>query len=222
MGRRVQLRNRPVARMSDHWRQHWQQTVLFAALTLVLVGFFMTWLDHGAAGLSFIGLEMGEQAKFLPQVRSGEIIPGRSLFYLPPITVALILALITVYWPQGRWQTWVVRFLAIGLSLLAFPAYEALGTERAEWLWRVLMIGLVVVVVAVTPLLRKMSAPMLWLLVALIALCGAFLPTWVFFEVRAAFSMLLREPVGIGCGVWANLIGHLLIAAIALGGVPGR
>lgn len=193
-----------------------KQSLFFLGLTLSLVGFFLPWLAHEAAGLSFIGLEMGEQAKFLPQVRSGQIRPARSLFYLPPITVALIIILLTTRWPERRWQTWAARALAGAVSLLAFPAIEAIGAEPEEWLWRVILIALVAGAAVLAPLLRRLSRPSIYALMFLLALAGASLPLWVYSEVRGAFSGLLGAPFGIGAGVWLHLGGHLLIMAMAL------
>lgn len=192
------------------------QTLLFLAFVAIFVGYFMVWLPHEAAGLSFTGLEMGEQAKFLPPVREGQILPGRSLFYVPPVTLALMIVLLAARWPNRRWQTWAARALAITLSLLAFPALEALGTEAAEWLWRVLMIALVVLVAAVSSVTgQSLSSRVLWLLILFVALAGAVLPTWVFLEVRPLFASLLRADASIGPGVWLNGVGHLTAAVIA-------
>jgi len=176
----------------------------------------MVWLPHEAAGLSFIGLEMGEQAKFLPQVRSGEIVPDRSLFYVPPVSVGIILVLVSSQWPAGRPQTWVARALGPLISLLAFPALEALGTEAAEWLWRVLMISLVFALAILSPLLSRIPKRVLWLLIGAAALLGALLPSWVFLAVREAFTRLLGQPIGVGAGLWLNLSGQLLAASVAL------
>lgn len=192
-----------------------RQGQLFLALTAIVVAFFMVWLPHEAAGLSFIGLEMGEEAKFLPQIQSGEILPGRSLFYVPPVSAGLMLALLSGRWPNGRWQTWAARAFAVALSWLAFPALEALGTEPAEWLWRVLMIALVVLAAALAPLLQQRER-LLWTLLGVVALAGALLPTWVYLAVRPAFSALLQEQVGIGPGVWLNLAGQLLALRVAV------
>ena len=191
------------------------QRLLFLGFTAIFIAFFMVWLPHEAAGLSFIGLEMGEQAKFLPQVRAGQILPGRSLFYVPPVSLGLMLALLSSTWPNRRWQTWVARGLAVLVSLLAFPALEAIGTEPAEWLWRVLMIALVFLVVALSGLAARLPAWLLLSLIGFVALAGAILPTWVYLAVRAAFANLLRGEVGIGPGVWLNLGGHLLIVGVA-------
>jgi hypothetical protein len=192
------------------------------ALTAILVAFFLVWLPHPAAGLSYIGLEMGEQAKFLPEVRSGAVTPGRSLFYLPPVTSALLLILLTTFWPSTR-RTWAARAIAVLVSLLAFPALEALGDpDREEWLWRLLLIALVILTAALSPRLARTPQRARWWLAAAVALAGAILPTWAFLAVRPLYSDLLRQPLGIGPGVWLNLAGHFLALAVALSWAAGR
>ena len=191
-------------------------TWLFFALTLVLAGYFMEWLSHAGAGLSYTGLEIGEQAKFLSQVRSGEIVPGRSLFYVPPISVGLIIVLTSSRWPDYRWQTWVARGLGPGIALLAFPAFEALGTESAEWLWRVVLIGLVFALAIASPLLNRIRPARFWAIVGVIAFLGAVMPAWVFLEVRAAYSVVLQQSLGVGLGFWLNTVGQLMVGLLAL------
>ena len=110
--------------MPKFWR-----ILLFAGLTAVFVGYFAVWLPGPAAGLRLIGLELGEWIKFLGVGQS------RDLFYAPPILLGLIMVLLTAGWDNRRWQTWLFRLLAIGVSLLAFPAVAAITTEpRSEWL----------------------------------------------------------------------------------------
>jgi hypothetical protein len=194
-----------------------RQRLFLLALTAILVAFFLVWLPHPAAGLSYIGLEMGEQAKFLPQVRSGEIVPGRTLFYLPPVTLALLLLLLTTFWDGVRWQTWAARAVAVATSLLAFPALEALGDpDLAEWLWRVLLIALVCMTAALTPWLAVRPARLRWGAAALVALAGAILPTWAYLAVRPLYAALLRQEIGIGPGVWLNAGAHLLALTVVL------
>lgn len=197
-------------------RRAWRRSLLFGAFTAIFVGYFMVWLPHTSAGLSFIGLEMGEQAKFLPQVQSGAILPGRSLFYVPPVTLGLMLILVSLQWPRGRAKTWATRLLGVAISLLAFPALEALGTEAAEWLWRVLMIALVFLVAIVGTALAPVGDRVIWLLVGLMALVGVILPTWVYLAVRGAFAQLLPRAPGIGPGLWLNAVGHLAVFLLAV------
>jgi hypothetical protein len=191
------------------------ETLLFLGLTAVFVGYLATWLPGPAAGLQFIGVEMGEWLKFLGVGQS------RNLFYLPAITLGLMIALLTAGWSNGRWQTWAMRGLAIVASLLAFPAIEAIRDEPAsEWLLRLQLIGLVIAAALVTGAGRRHWQTSLawlpWLLLALLGVAGALLPTWVYLSVRPLVSQAVGLPVGIGFGVWLNGGGHLLVAVVSL------
>ena len=199
-----------------------RQALLFVAFTGILFGYFMVWLPNEAAGLAFIGLEMGEQVKFLPQVKQRALGPDRTLFYLPPITLSLMLLLLTARWDRRRWQTWAMRILAVALSSLAFPALEVVGAaDRSEWLWRLLLIALVAVAaVGVSVVGRRLSVALWGFLLLLPAFAGAILPTWAYLAITPAFYQLLRRPVTYGPGLWLNLAGHLLVVALILGGLP--
>jgi hypothetical protein len=194
-----------------------QQNILLLGFTAVLTAYFLPWLPHPAAGLRLIGLEMGEWVKFLPQVRSGEISASRDWFYLPPVTLGLALALSTSHWPNGRWQTWATRVLAVWVSLLAFPAIEAIRGESADnYLFRLQLIGLVAGVAAVSSLGRYWPPFFTWLLLAILGLVGAAVPTWIYLVMRPAIGQLLATSVATGPGVWLNLVGHGLITAVSL------
>ncbi len=131
-----------------------------------------------------------------------------------------MLVLLAARWSNRRWQTWATRVLAIALSFLAFPALEALGTEAAEWLWRVLMIALVILAAAVSSITGQfLSGRVLWSLILLAALAGAILPTWTFMAVWPHFASLLRGDVGVGPGLWLNAVGHLTVAVVAAAGL---
>lgn len=191
--------------------------MLLLALTAILSGYFLPWLPHPAAGLRLIGLEMGEWVKFLPQVRSGEISARRDWFYLPPVTLGLALALLSARWPNGRWQTWAMRTLALLVSLLAFPALEAVRQESADnYLLRLQLVGLVVLVTTLSSLGRYWPPYLAWLLLVVVGLAGAAVPTWIYLVVRPAISQVLGTAVAVGPGVWLNLSGHGLIVAVTL------
>lgn len=189
--------------------------------TAILLGYFMVWLPHDLAGLSFIGLEIGEWVKFLPQVRSGQIPADRVLFYLPPITLGLILALWTAGWSNRRWQSWVTRALAVLVAMLAFPALEVILYEGSDqWLGRLILILAVAIMALLVSRLRRLPDG-LGLVVAkgltlIVAVGGLVLPTWAYLEVRPAVAELFAGAVGIGQGLWLNGIGHLLVALLAL------
>ena len=197
------------------------QTLLKVGFTSILLGYLLVWLPQPVAGLSFIGLEMGEWVKFLPQVRSGEIVPGRNLFYLPPITLGLMLGLWTVGWPNKNWRTWGMRGLAILVALLAFPSIEAILDEGIDqWLLRFLLILLVVATALGVSLLESWptsrAKTISWIIIIALGLAGAILPTWAFLAIRPAVIELVNSVVKIGPGVWLNLFGSMFVVGVAL------
>lgn len=189
---------------------------LLLGFTAVFIGYLTVWLPGPAAGLRFIGVEMGEWLKFFG------VGARRDIFYLPPITLGLMLALWTMRWQNGRWQTWTMRGLAVAVSLLAFPALADLtGGARHEYLLRVQLIGLVVVVAGLSSVAARWRETAVmgwlpWLLLLLVGLIGGVLPAWYYGEIRPYFSQVIGVSIGTGPGVWLNTLGHLLIAIIAL------
>jgi hypothetical protein len=192
----------------DKW-----QTITFMGMTAMFAGYFLVWLPGPGAGLRLIGFEIGEWIKFLG------VGPARNLFYLPPVILGILLALLTAEWPNDRWQTWVARGLAIAVSLLAFPAVAAITSEPpSEWLIRLVLIGLVILVVVVSSIIAGSPGPpkWLWAVMAGVALIGTILPTWQYLAIRPVVAELLNRPVGIGAGVWLNAIGGLFVVSAAI------
>ncbi|MFQ5397968.1 MAG: hypothetical protein ACE5E7_00035 [Anaerolineae bacterium] len=190
-------------------------SLLNLGMTAVFVGYLSVWLPGPGAGLSFLGVELGEWIKFLG------VGQNRNLFYLPPITLGLTLAVFTMSWERGRWQNWAARGTAVAVSLLAFPAIEAIRFEpQSEWLLRLELIG----VVAATAVLGGVTARpqskwgqwLPWVVMALLGVIGALWPTWIYMTIRPVVSQAVGQPIGIGLGVWLNGLGHLLIAAVSL------
>ncbi len=190
----------------------WRINVIFLGLTAMLIGYFMIWLPGPAAGLQLIGLELGEWIKFLGVGR------GRDWFYLPPIGIGLVIALLAATWPNRRPATWLARGVAAAVALLAFPAVAAIQLEpRGEWLARLLGIGVVVVVAALGAVVaaRAPGSRWPWLLIAIVALVGLVMPTGQYLAVRPVAEAIMRRPLGIGPGIWLNGGGALLVAAVA-------
>lgn len=202
--------------MSIFWqKQRWLAILAPLGATFVFIGYLTTWLPHPAAGLTLIGLDISEWSKFLPQMQAGEL-PNRDWFYLPPITLALFLILWSAAWGNGRWQTWVVRLMAVGISLLAFPALEVIRFEEAsQWQPRLVMIAMVIIMMGIAAMIGRWTRVTAVLMV-LVGLIGLILPTWAYWAVRPVISALVGAPVGIGIGVWLNLLGHLLMVGIAV------
>ena len=193
-----------------------QERLLLAGLTAVFIGYLSVWLPGPAAGLQFLGVELGEWIKFLGV---GAI---RDLFYLPPIILGLMMAVLTMGWENGRWQTWLMRGLALLVSLLAFPAYEDLmGASRSEYLLRVALIGLVGLTIILAALFGKKLvanwAWLPWILLAILGIGGAALPLWYYVsQVQPYVSNVLGLSVGVGWGLILYTAGCLGITAVSL------
>lgn len=192
-----------------------RETLLPLGWTAILVGYLSVWLPGPSAGLQFIGVEIGEWVKFLPEVQAGNVFPGRDAFYLPPITLALLMIIYSAKWPTKRWQTWAFRGLAILVSLLAFPSIDAIRREpSSEWALRLGLIALVALL-SVAMIWLGQRFPRKWGMI-LVALVGLAIPSWAYLAVRPGVADLIQTPIGIGLGVWLNLLGHLLIGFTAI------
>lgn len=190
-----------------------RQAILFAGMTAIFVAYFMVWLPGPSAGLQLIGVELGEWIKFLG------VGSRRDWFYLPPIVLGLALALLAATWPNGRFATWAARGLAAVVALLSFPAVAAIQLEpRSEWLARLLAIALVIVVSLGGAFIagRGNAARWVWAVMAAVALLGAIAPSLQYLAIRPVFEAALRQPIGIGPGVWLNAAGSVVVAWVAL------
>jgi hypothetical protein len=189
--------------------------LLWLGFTLIALGYLVVWLPQPVVGLSLIGLEMGEWVKFLPEVQAGTL-PDRNLFYLPPVLLGMMMAVWTAAWPNGRWQTWAMRGLAVGVSLLAFPSSEAIRFEPSgEWLLRVGLVGLVGATAVLSALLDRLPVKATPFLLLLLALLSLIVPTWAYFSMRPVIADLFQTAVSIGPGLLLHLLGNVLVIVAA-------
>jgi hypothetical protein len=191
-------------------RKH-AQLLLLLGFSAVFTGYLTVWLRGPGAGLSFLGIEMGEWFKFLG------VGARRDLFYLPPILLGLMLAFWTMTWPEPdshAWRAWIVRGLAMLVSLLAFPAVEDItGPVRQQYTLRVWLIGLVILLALLSGFwrLRGPWRMLPWMMLVILGVLGAGLPTWLFLQVQPFLASILGVPVRAGIGLWLNLLGNLLL-----------
>lgn len=196
------------------WR--WTAVTLVIGITAVFLGYLSVWIPGPAAGLQFIGVEVGEWLKFLG------VGPIRNVFYLPPITLSSIMLLLTVGWGNGRWQTWLWRLIACALALLSFPALEDIrGGSNGEYVPRIWLIGAVFLLFGVITLWEWREREgrfrsLAYLFCAIIGIIGLAYPTWLYSEVRPAISLVMGQAVGVGFGVWLNGLGHLALVIVAV------
>jgi hypothetical protein len=203
--------------LTGDWLSRGRQTrLLLLAFTGILAGYLTVWLPNDAAGLSFLGLEIGEWVKFLPRVQAGELPMSRDFFYLPPVILGAMMALLASRWPNSRWQTWAMRGLAILVACLALPSIDAIRFEPAsEWLLRLILVASVAILALLSGLLSKLPDLPFWLLMGMAALLGLLLPLWAYVVVRPAVAELWQRPVAFGPGIWLNSAGNLAIILLA-------
>lgn len=190
-----------------------RSNLLFLGLTVMFLGYFMTWLPGPSAGLQIIGLELGEWIKFLG------VGLRRNWFYFPPIVIGAIVALLAAMWPNGQLRTWLTRLFAVAIAMLSFPAIAAIQLEpRSEWLPRLIAIGVVAAIAIGGALVPSGDRAIrwIWFAIAIIAFLGGILPVAQYFSALPIVEGVLQRSLGAGLGVWLNLAGGVIVGSAAL------
>ena len=193
-------------------RRHWQ-ALLILGFTAVFVGYLSVWLVGPGAGLSFLGIELGEWLKFIG------LGPSRDYFYLPPVTLSAALILWTTTWVERGWRAWAVRGLALLVSLLAFPAIEDIsGPVREQYTTRVLWIGAVAALALLSAFWGEGRGwqRLAWLLIVVVSSVGLVLPLWQMAQVRPYLAELVGQPFAPGMGLWLAGFGYGLVILVSL------
>ena len=107
--------------------KQYRQILFLLSFTAIFIGYLMVWLPGPSAGLQFLGIEMGEWTKFFG------LGAKRNWFYLPPLTLALMLLFFTAGWENGRTQTWLFRGVAVAVSLLGVGDHRFITMTRAPF-----------------------------------------------------------------------------------------
>jgi len=186
---------------------------LIAAGLVGLAGYFGPWVPHRASGLTVSGLDLAEYVKFIPQVLSGNISIRREIFYLPVFAGSLMASLLASRRALPRWLRVLLGLAAIPLALAMLPPAWSPATLRlpefrlqtAALLFCLLMPPAVIVT-------RYLPDRLVLVLLAALAVPTAILPAWGFLQVRPAVAELYRQPLRLGWGFWAELLGFLFIA----------
>lgn len=203
------------------------QLLIRLSFTFILLGYFLVWLPQPAAGLSFIGLEIAEWVKFIPKVQAGNFFPSRNFFYLPPTTLAMMMAMWTAGWSNNSWRTWITRALAVLISLLVFPAFESIqGEPVSQWQIRIFFIFLVGASVVLAAYYSRENSRLPesvpWSYFLVVGFIGLILPLWSYLAIRPLAEAIIGGHVGIGIGLVLNFIGHLLLVLLSLLYIVGR
>ena len=193
--------------------------MLPAAIGTTLAGYFGPWVDHKAAGLAILGLDLGEYVKFLAPVRAEQVTLWREGFYLPLVLASLAASLVA--FRRELHYAWLVRgiLLAVGaaaaLNLLP-PAWTPQRMLTPEFRQRLLALLFCLAAIACSPLLALLPR---WLVAGLIAgsaAGAAFMPVRQLLAVLPTIAELYHQPLVPGWGVWLCAGGLLALAGLSL------
>jgi hypothetical protein len=186
---------------------------LIAAGLVGLAGYFGPWVAHRASGLIVSGLDLGEYVKFIPQVLSGQIAVPREVFYLPLFAGSLIASLLASRRTLPRWLRILLGLAAIPLALAMLPpAWSPATLQLPEFRMQMAALLFCLLMVPAVIATRYLPDRLVLILIAVLAIPAAVLPAWGFLQVRPAVVELYRQPLRLGWGFWAELLGFLFVA----------
>ena len=190
---------------------------LIAAGLVGLAGYFGPWVPHRAIGLIVSGLDLGEYVKFIPQVVSGQIALHREIFYMPVLAGSLMASLLASRRTLTRWLRVLLGFAAIPLALAMLPpAWSPASLQLPEFRQQMAAMLFCLIMVPGIAVTRYLPDRLVLVLIAALAMPAAILPAWGFLQVRPAVAGLYRQPLRLGWGFWAELLGFLFVAFWAI------
>lgn len=191
--------------------------LILAAWLLMAAGYWGPWVPAQAGGLRVLGLDLAEYVKFIAEVRSGQIVLTREVFYLPLVALSLSLSLLA-----HRPELWLPRAARWLLNLLAAPA--ALAMLPPAWTPALLttpefvkqtaaIVVCLVVAVLSYPLLRRLPARLVAGAVVLLALLAVVPLLLSFARLTPALDAIYGHALPPGRGPWQMTLGAALLAA---------
>lgn len=196
--------------------------LLLLAALLTLAGYFGPWVPHRVAGLVVTGLDLGEYVKFLPVVRSGQVLLWREGFYLPLVTVSLALSL-AAFRPALRygWSLRVLLLLVAGVAALNLlpPAWDQSTFRNPEFRQQIQALVLCLVAAVISPVLALLPRWFSASLVLVLSVLALWFPLRDFLRVLPAIRELYNQPLPLGWGVYVMAAGLLLLLTLTILGL---
>lgn len=189
---------------------------------LALSGYFGPWIDHKVAGLVVTGLDLGEYVKFLPIVQSGQVTLWREGFYLPLFTISLVCSLSAYHYTNANVDRfgWLVRILLLivaGVAALNMlpPAWTPARMMTPEFRLQANAILFCLTALAFSPLLALLPTLMHRLMIPILSILSIWYPVQQFWQVLPSISGLYNHPQQFGWGVYAMIVGFLLLGVLS-------
>jgi hypothetical protein len=193
--------------------------LLLLGWLLAAVGYYGPWTVHSTAALTLSGVDIGEFVKFLPGVLEGSLAVIRQLFYLPPVTIVLSVALLVgsrqLHYP------WPLRILIIGLAVpvslqLMPPAWSLESLRTAEFRAQTIALGVCWLALASFWLWGSLPAWLTASLSASLALAALVLSVWQFVLAKPAIDEVYRTAASFGWGFYLCQAGLAITAVGSL------
>lgn len=186
---------------------------------MTLAGYFGPWVDHPVAALVITGLDLGEYVKFLPSVRSGEVIVWRAGFYLPLVAVSLGQSL-CVWRPHLGYRI-PVRVAMLAMALIAAlnllpPAWTPARMVTPEFYEQSSVLMFCLAAVALSPLLALLPRVVVASMLALLCGLAIWFPVRDFWRILPSIAELYNHALQPGWGMAVATGGLVLLAACAL------
>jgi hypothetical protein len=184
--------------------------LLLAGWGLTIVGYYGPWIAHHTAALTLSGVDMGEFAKFLPDVVDGSLKAVRQLFYLPPVAVVVCVALLIG--ARRLRFSWPLRVLALAVSVpvslqVLPPAWSPASLVTAEFRVQTIALGICWLLLAGFWWLGRLPIRLTSSLAAVLSLLAGVLSFWQFVVVKTAVDQVYHTPPPTGWGFAVCMIG---------------
>lgn len=192
-----------------------KRTLLLLGLVAALTGYFGPWVDHRAAGLVITGLDLGETVKFLPSVRSGEVLLWRPGFYAPLVAGATA-ALLAAYRRDFRLGVWlrlpVLLAALVATANLVPPAWTPARLMELEFRTQTGALIVLLVGLAFSPFLALLPPRIAAIVTSLPTAAGIILPIYGYLQVLPLLAELYRQPLSPAWGPWLTSLGLIVLA----------
>lgn len=186
---------------------------------IVLAGYFGPWVNHRVAGLVITGLDLGEYVKFLPVVRSGQIVLWREGFYLPLVAVSLVFSLhvfrvdFAYNWPI---QALLIAIAGVAALNLLPPAWTPPRLATPEFRLQTLALVGCLVAVGISPFLALLPRVAPTLLAVLLSVGALWFPIANFLRVLPNIAELYQHPLHPGWGMYLMASGLVLLMILSV------
>lgn len=196
-----------------------RRILLCIALIAALAGYFGPWVWHPAVAFRYSADDLSEFVKLMPAVRFGQVAITRELFFLPIWLVSIGLAL----WLGRSVRSRAIRALTgaalVYAAIWPMPRYPFIldayqSTEYGLSFWASVVAAILCVVsVAFGARLPARWCAGLWIGIGAV---GASVAPLHFVRLKPELDKLHGWAMDVGWGIFAVVIGFLIVAAIGV------